>query len=118
MTFLNLKTLASIHRGIGKTLATKGKSSEALDSLRQAIAIGERITGFDYDLACGLALYSEVVGMFRLFQAVDQTIRQNGTPTRRCSSCSKPSTAGTEKSIGSSATRNSVPCTPALISKL
>ena len=60
--FLNLKTLASIHRGIGKTLATKGKPSEALDSLRQAIAIGERITGFDYDLACGLALYSEVVG--------------------------------------------------------
>jgi eukaryotic-like serine/threonine-protein kinase len=60
----NLKTLASIHRGIGKTLAKEGKTPEALDSLRRAIAIGERVAGADseYDLACGLSLYSEVVG--------------------------------------------------------
>jgi eukaryotic-like serine/threonine-protein kinase len=60
--FRNLKTLSSIHRGIGKTLAKKGKPAEALESLRRSIDIGETITGQDYDLACGLALYSEVAG--------------------------------------------------------
>ena len=62
----NLNSLASIHRGIGKTRAKQGKTADALDSLRQAIAIGERIAAednlFTYDLACGLALYGEVVG--------------------------------------------------------
>ena len=58
--------MASIHRGIGKSRAKQGKIADALDSLRQAIAIGERIASedilFTYDLACGLALYSEFVG--------------------------------------------------------
>jgi tetratricopeptide (TPR) repeat protein len=62
----NLNALASIHRVIGKTRAKQGKTSDALDSLRQAISIGERIAIedglFTYDLACGLAVYSEVVG--------------------------------------------------------
>jgi tetratricopeptide (TPR) repeat protein len=62
----NLFTLASILRGIGKTRARQGKTAEALDSLRQAIAISERIAlennVFAYDLACVLALYSEVIG--------------------------------------------------------
>ena len=62
----NLNSLASIHRGIGKSRAKQGKIADALDSLRQAIAIGERIVSedslFTYDLACGLALYSEFVG--------------------------------------------------------
>jgi len=62
----NLNSLASIHRGIAKSRAKQGKIADALDSLRQAIAIGERIAGedslFTYDLACGLALYSEFVG--------------------------------------------------------
>ena len=62
----NLNSLASIHRGIGKSRAKQGKISEALDSLRKAIAVGERIASedilFTYDLACGLALYSEFVG--------------------------------------------------------
>ena len=60
----NLNTLASIHRGIGKALAKQGKTAEALESLRQAIVLGERIAAednlFTYDLACGLALYGEV----------------------------------------------------------
>ena len=59
---MNLNTLASIHRGIGKVRSIQGKSTEALDSLRQAIAIGEQIAVSDglltYDLACGLALYA------------------------------------------------------------
>ena len=62
----NLNTLASIHRGIGKTRAKQGKTADALASLREAIALGERIAAednlFTYDLACGLALYGEVVG--------------------------------------------------------
>ena len=62
----NLNTLASIHRGIGKTLAKQGKTAEALGSLRQAIVLGERIAAedslFTYDLACGLALYGEIAG--------------------------------------------------------
>jgi serine/threonine protein kinase/tetratricopeptide (TPR) repeat protein len=64
--FRNLNALASIHRGIGKTRAKQGKITDALESLRQAISIGERIAIedglFTYDLACGLALYGEVVG--------------------------------------------------------
>ena len=39
------------------------------DSLREAIVLGERIAAednlFTYDLACGLALYGEVVGRDR-----------------------------------------------------
>ncbi len=62
----NLNTFASIQRGIGKVRAIQGKFPEALDSLRQAIAIGEKIAGNDglrtYDLACGLAIYAEVIG--------------------------------------------------------
>ncbi len=62
----NLNSLAAIHRGIGRSRAKQGKFSDALDSLRQAITIGERIAGedilFSYDLACSLALYSEFVG--------------------------------------------------------
>ena len=62
----NLNSLASIHRGIAKSHAKEGKLADALESLRQAIAIGERIASedslFTYDLACGLALYSEFVG--------------------------------------------------------
>ena len=65
----NLNTQASILRGIGKTRAKQGNLDLALDSLRQAISIGERISGHDniftYDLACGLALYGEVVGRVR-----------------------------------------------------
>ena len=62
----NLNSLASIHRGIGRSRAKQGKIADALDSFRQAIAIGERIADedilFTYDLACSLALYSEYVG--------------------------------------------------------
>ncbi len=60
----NLNALAMILRGIGKTRAKQGKTGEALESLGQAIAIGNRIVGenhmFAYDLACGLALAGEV----------------------------------------------------------
>jgi tetratricopeptide (TPR) repeat protein len=62
----NLNNLASVLRGIGKTHAIQGKTLEALDSLRQSIAISERIAAeagaFTYDLACGFALFSEVIG--------------------------------------------------------
>jgi eukaryotic-like serine/threonine-protein kinase len=65
----NLNTLASIHRGIGKTRAKQGKTALALESLREAIVLGERIAPgdnlFAYDLACGLALYGEVAGQDR-----------------------------------------------------
>ena len=65
----NLPALASIHRGIGKTLAKQGKTAEALGSLRQAIVLGERIAAedslFTYDLACGLALYGEIASKNR-----------------------------------------------------
>jgi eukaryotic-like serine/threonine-protein kinase len=62
----NINTLASIHRGIGKTLAKQGKTADALASLHEAIVLGERIAPednlFTYDLACGLALYGELAG--------------------------------------------------------
>ncbi len=62
----NLNSLASIHRGIGKTLAKQGRTDDALASLHEAIVLGERIASednlFTYDLACGLALYGEVAG--------------------------------------------------------
>jgi serine/threonine protein kinase/tetratricopeptide (TPR) repeat protein len=62
----NVNTLASIHRGIGKTYAKQGKTADALASLHEAIVLGERIAAednlFTYDLACGLALYGEVLG--------------------------------------------------------
>ncbi len=62
----NWNSLAAIHRGIGRSRAKQGKISDALESLRQAITIGERIASedmlFTYDLACSLALYSEFVG--------------------------------------------------------
>ena len=62
----NLNSLASIHRGIGKTHAKQGKTADALASLHEAIVLGERIAAednlFTYDLACGLALYGEVAG--------------------------------------------------------
>ena len=41
----NLNSLAMILRGIGKTRAKQGKTGEALESLGQAIAIGDRIVG-------------------------------------------------------------------------
>ncbi len=63
---INLNTAAAIDRGIGKTLALKGNTSEALDSLRRSIALSEQIADVDssyaYDLACGLALYGKVCG--------------------------------------------------------
>jgi hypothetical protein len=56
--------LASIVRGIGKARAKQGKSTEALESFREAIVLGQRIAVednlFTYDLACVLALYAEV----------------------------------------------------------
>jgi tetratricopeptide (TPR) repeat protein len=62
----NLNALAMILRGIGKTRAKQGKPVEAIETLREAIAIGDRIAGenhmFAYDLACGLALLTEVTG--------------------------------------------------------
>jgi tetratricopeptide (TPR) repeat protein len=75
----NLNTLASVHRGIGKTLAKQGKTAEALKSLREAIVLGERIAAddnlFTYDLACGLALYGEVVSQDR--SALDKDSNKN-----------------------------------------
>src|SRR5262249_33152404 len=60
----NLNSLAMILRGIGKTRAKQRRFGEALESLGQSIAIGERISGdnhmFAYDLACGFALAGEV----------------------------------------------------------
>ncbi len=84
----NLNSLASIHRGIAKSHAKQGKIADALDSLRQAIAIGERIASedmlFTYDLACGLALYSEFVGRDQSTPAKDPNKNcQHNTPTRR-----------------------------------
>ncbi len=71
----NINTLASIHRGIGKTLAKQGKTADALASLHEAIVLGERIAPednlFTYDLACGLALYGEFVGRDRSGPARD-----------------------------------------------
>jgi eukaryotic-like serine/threonine-protein kinase len=65
----NLNALASIHRGIGKARAKQGNTALALQSLHEAIVLGERITAEDilytYDLACGLALYGEIVGQDR-----------------------------------------------------
>ncbi len=62
----NLNNLASVLRGIGKAHLTRGQIAEALASIRQSIAIGERIAGgdnlFNYDLACGLAVYGEIAG--------------------------------------------------------
>ena len=61
-----LNSLASIHRGIGKIYAKQGKTADAVASLHEAIVLGERIAAedslFAYDLACGVALYAEVVG--------------------------------------------------------
>ena len=60
----NLIALASIHRGIGKALGKQGKPAEGLESLRRAVTIGESIARKDslaaYDLACSLALCSEL----------------------------------------------------------
>jgi eukaryotic-like serine/threonine-protein kinase len=60
----NLNTLASVERGIGKALGKQGKPAEGLASLSRAVAIGERIAGQQglaaYDLACTLALCSEL----------------------------------------------------------
>ena len=62
----NLYASVLVLRAIGKARAIRGKTNEALDSLRQAIAVGERIAGEDglytYQLACVLALYGDVVG--------------------------------------------------------
>jgi eukaryotic-like serine/threonine-protein kinase len=62
----NLNTLASIHRGIGKALGKQGKTAQALESLREAVVIGEAIAEqnglFCYDLGCALALCSNLAG--------------------------------------------------------
>jgi tetratricopeptide (TPR) repeat protein len=75
----NLNSLASIHRGIGKTLAKQGKTADALASLRAAIVLGERIAAednlFTYDLACGLALYGEIAGSEQA--APDKEMKKN-----------------------------------------
>jgi hypothetical protein len=60
----NLITLASVHRGIGKVLGKQGKKAAGLKSMENAVAIGEGIAGRGslpaYDLACTLALCSEL----------------------------------------------------------
>ncbi len=60
----NLVTLASIHRGIGKVLGKQGKAAEGLESLERALRISEAIARRGslpaYDLACTLALCSEL----------------------------------------------------------
>jgi tetratricopeptide (TPR) repeat protein len=74
----NLNTAAAIDRGIGKTLGLKGSISEALDSLRHAIALSEQIADqdnlFAYDLACGLALYGEVAGRIQPAPGKDPSV--------------------------------------------
>ncbi len=66
---LNANSLASIHRGMGKALTRQGHHAEALGSLRQAIAISERLSGGDsiytYDLACAISLASGAAGQIR-----------------------------------------------------
>jgi hypothetical protein len=60
----NLIALGSIHRGIGKALGKQGKPAAGLESLRQAVVILKPIARQDnlaaYDLACSLALCSEL----------------------------------------------------------
>ena len=55
----NLSTLSSVHRNLGKILGKQGKPAEAMDELRKALAIDERIAPeravHRYDLACSLA---------------------------------------------------------------
>jgi serine/threonine-protein kinase len=62
----NLIALASIQRGIGKALGKQGKPDKGLEPLHRAVAILERIARQDslasYDLACTLALCSELAG--------------------------------------------------------
>ena len=118
----NLNALASIHRGIGKTLAKQGKTADALDSLRQAIVLGERIAAednlFTYDLACGLALYGEFVGRDR--SAPDKDSNNNSqhySDKAMDGSCGKPSTEDGGRPIGQSAIRNSARSGPDPISR-
>ena len=118
----NLNTLASILRGIGKTRARQGKTAEALDSLRQAIAIGERIALEDNVVHLRPGLRARSLQRGRRSRASpprarNRTIHPSVTPTGRCWFCSKPWIGDTERPTGSSATRNSARCTPALISR-
>ena len=59
---INMNTLASIHRGMGKALGKQSNHASALGSLLQAVAIGEQIAVedslFAYDMACSIALCS------------------------------------------------------------
>src|SRR5262249_8137337 len=57
------------------------------------------------------------LGESRLSQARNPTIHPSVTPTRRWSSCNKPSIAGGTEPTGRNATRNSVRYTPAPISR-
>ena len=56
---VNLGALSSIHRNRGKILGKQGKPAEALQELRDAVEIDERIAAeaamYRYDLACSLA---------------------------------------------------------------
>jgi serine/threonine protein kinase len=55
----NSSALSSVHRNLGKILGKQGKPAEAMDELRKALAIDERIAPeravHRYDLACSLA---------------------------------------------------------------
>ncbi len=54
------------YRGLGKLLRDEGRTADALESLRKAVAIGETNPGLPpyslYELACARALCSAVVG--------------------------------------------------------
>ena len=117
----NLNALASIHRGIGKTLARQGKTAEALASLHEAIVLGERIAAednlFTYDLACGLALYGEVAGRDQSGPDKDSNKNSLHYSDKAMAVFGKPSTADGGRPIGRNATRNSVRYAPALISR-
>jgi tetratricopeptide (TPR) repeat protein len=62
----NLSALSSMHRNRGKILAKQGNPTEALQELRNAVVIDERIAPegamHRYDLACSLAQCSAMAG--------------------------------------------------------
>ncbi len=115
----NINALASILRGIGKARAKQGKTAEALDSLRQAVAVSERIAGEDnlstYDLAWGSPSAAKSPDASSPPRAGTRRSHPGITPTGRWRSCGRPSIAAIGMSIGSNATRNSGRCGPARI---
>jgi serine/threonine protein kinase len=64
-----LSALSAIHRNRGKILGKQGKPAEALDELRRAVAIDERIAPegavLHYNLACSLAQCSAMAARAR-----------------------------------------------------